>query len=121
MVTRHPASPWRRQLRFPQVPPNRFHLAILGCRGPSEIGRRLLRSTLRTCESRSSMDRMSDAAFDALTSLYLVKDALAGANEPPDKTTAAAARLAEAHMTPKGRIFRLSRMDHDCSTAGSGG
>lgn len=46
-----------------------------------------------------------DAAFDALTSLYVVKDALAAANEPPDKPLQRLRGLLEAHMTPKGVFF----------------
>ncbi|RVE89876.1 class I SAM-dependent methyltransferase [Sinorhizobium meliloti] len=46
-----------------------------------------------------------DAAFDALTSLYLVKDALAGTNEPPDKPLRRLRDLLEVHMTPQGVFF----------------
>jgi SAM-dependent methyltransferase len=45
------------------------------------------------------------AAFDALTSLYLVKDALVRTNEPPDEPLQRLRDLLEAHMTPEGVLF----------------
>ncbi|EGE55365.1 methyltransferase domain-containing protein [Rhizobium phaseoli] len=45
------------------------------------------------------------AAFDALISLYLVKDALAQTDEPPDQPLQRLRDLLEAHMTPEGVLF----------------
>lgn len=50
-----------------------------------------------------------DAAFDALTSLYLVQDALASTNEPPDKPLQRLRDLLEGHMTPEGVFSTLAR------------
>lgn len=46
-----------------------------------------------------------DAAFDALTGLYLVKGALARLNEPHDKALQRLRGLLEAHMTAGGVFF----------------
>ncbi|WEX90963.1 class I SAM-dependent methyltransferase [Sinorhizobium garamanticum] len=46
-----------------------------------------------------------DAAVDALTGLYLVKDALARTNEPPDKPLQRLRDLLEVHMTAEGVFF----------------
>ncbi|RUM23255.1 class I SAM-dependent methyltransferase [Rhizobium vallis] len=46
-----------------------------------------------------------DAAFDALSSLYLVTDALAQTNEPPDKPRQRLRDLLEEHMTAEGVFF----------------
>lgn len=46
-----------------------------------------------------------DRAFDALTDLYLVKDALAQTDEAPDKTLQRLRDLLEAHMTSEGVLF----------------
>lgn len=50
-----------------------------------------------------------DAAFDALTSLYLVQDALASTNEPPDKPLQRLRDLLEGHMTPEACFSTLAR------------
>lgn len=46
-----------------------------------------------------------DAAFDALTGLYLVKDALAHTDEAPDQPQQRLRKLLGAHMTPEGVLF----------------
>ncbi|MFS2179228.1 SAM-dependent methyltransferase [Rhizobium pisi] len=46
-----------------------------------------------------------DTAFDALSNLYLVTDALARTNEPPDKPRQRLRDLLEVHMTPEGVFF----------------
>lgn len=46
-----------------------------------------------------------EAAYDALISLYLVKDALAQTDEPPDQPLQRLRDLLEAHMTPEGVLF----------------
>ncbi|MBX4925265.1 class I SAM-dependent methyltransferase [Rhizobium binae] len=46
-----------------------------------------------------------EAAFDALISLYLVKDALAQTDETPDQPLQRLRDLLETHMTPQGVLF----------------
>ncbi|MCX2723239.1 class I SAM-dependent methyltransferase [Roseibium salinum] len=46
-----------------------------------------------------------DTAFDALISLYLVKDALARTGEPPEKALRRLRDLLEAHVTTEGVFF----------------
>ncbi|EJZ20218.1 methyltransferase domain-containing protein (plasmid) [Rhizobium sp. Pop5] len=46
-----------------------------------------------------------DAALEALSSLYLVTDALAQTNEPPDNPRQRLRDLLEAHATPEGVFF----------------
>lgn len=46
-----------------------------------------------------------DRAFDALTHLYLVKDALARTAEAPDKALQRLRDLLETHMTTEGVLF----------------
>ncbi|PCK80192.1 class I SAM-dependent methyltransferase [Rhizobium sophoriradicis] len=46
-----------------------------------------------------------NAAFEALINLYLVKDALAHTDEPPDKPLERLRDLLAAHMTPEGVLF----------------
>ncbi|MDK1385699.1 class I SAM-dependent methyltransferase [Sinorhizobium sp. 8-89] len=46
-----------------------------------------------------------DAAFDALTDLYLVKDALARTDEPPDQPQQRLRDLLDSHMTAEGVFF----------------
>lgn len=47
-----------------------------------------------------------DAAFDALTGLYMVKDALARADEPPELPLQRLRDLLDAHMTAEGVLFQ---------------
>ncbi|OCC00891.1 methyltransferase [Labrys sp. WJW] len=46
-----------------------------------------------------------DAAFDAITGLYLVKDTLARTDEPPDRPLQRLRDLLDAHMTADGVLF----------------
>lgn len=46
-----------------------------------------------------------NAALDALVGLYMVKDALAGADEPPEKPLQRLRNLLEKHMTAEGVMF----------------
>lgn len=46
-----------------------------------------------------------DAAFDALSGLYMVKDALARTDEPPDRPHQRLRDLLDAHMTTDGVLF----------------
>ena len=46
-----------------------------------------------------------DAAFDALSGLYMVKDALAHTDEPPDRPLQRLRDLLDAHMTADGVLF----------------
>lgn len=62
-----------------------------------------------------------DAAFDALTSLYLVQDALASTNEPPDKPLQRLRDLLEGHMTPEGVFFDSRAWIITARRAGGGG
>ncbi len=69
-------------------------------------------SSIDLCRRRARAGRLwnrdVDAAFDALTSLYLVQDALASTNEPLDKPLQRLRDLLEGHMTPEGVFFDFS-------------